>query len=123
MRIEPIEPAREFQAAGTTLRHVADVELESDEQITLTTSSGTEYDVVRKSWGYYATPSLNRRLPEHGLRPALCANPDGRLAVLLVEAGHEAEFQAYLDAQEMRVVAWLDTDQAAAQALERLERA
>ena len=32
--------------------------------------------------------------------------------LLLVERGHEDDFQAYLDAEDMRVVAWLDTDEA-----------
>jgi hypothetical protein len=75
---------------------------------------------VRKDWGYYATSS-NRRLREHGLRMALCANADGRVSVLLVEAGHEEAFQTYLDTQPMRLLAWLDTDEAAAEAARRLE--
>ncbi len=121
MRIERIDPPRSFEAAGVALRHSANVELEPDEQITLVSSSGTEYDVVRKAWGYYATPSTNRRLAEHGLRAALTANPDGRIAVLLVERGRESEFERYLADQRMRVLSWLDTDEAASAAIERLE--
>jgi hypothetical protein len=75
---------------------------------------------VRKHWGYYATPS-NRRLREHGLRMALCANDDGRVTLLAVEAGCEDAFGAYLDAQPMRLLAWLDSDAAAAEAVRRLE--
>ena len=55
---------------------------------------------MRKSWGYYATPSLNRRLPSTACARR-CANADGRLCVLLVEAGHEADFDAYLADQSM----------------------
>jgi hypothetical protein len=122
MRVDRIEPPREFQVGGVTLRHCADVELEPEEQVTLVTSSETEYDIVRKSWGYYATPSLNRRLVEHGLRAALTANADGRVALMVVEHGCEQEFGTYLDAQQMRVVAWLDSDDAVASVIERLER-
>jgi hypothetical protein len=122
VRVDRLEPPREFEAAGVTLRHSANVELETDEQITLVGSSGSEYDIVRKSWGYYATPSTNRRLADHGLRAALTANPDGRISLLLVERGRESEFATYLAEQAMRVVAWLDTDEAATATVERLER-
>jgi hypothetical protein len=121
VRVDRIDPPREFQVGEVTLRHCADVELAPDEQITLVTASGTEYDIVRKSWGYYATPSMNRRLAAHGLRAALTANRDGRVALMLVEAGSEPEFEAYVAEQKMRVAAWLDTDEAVAAALARLE--
>jgi hypothetical protein len=119
MRVQRREPPRTFAVAGVTIAHAADVELDSDEQVTFTSASGTELDVVRKDWGYYATSS-NRRLRDHGLRMALCANDDGRVSVLLVEAGREAAFEAYMQAQPMRVLAWLDTDEAAAEAARRL---
>ena len=122
MRVERRDPPREFQVGEVTIRHCGDVELAPDEQITLVSGSGTEYDIVRKSWGYYATPSTNRRLAEHGLRAALTANVEGRVALLLVECGHEGDFEAYLSAQQMRVVAWLDDDEAAAATIDALER-
>jgi hypothetical protein len=94
--------------------------------LTARTASGTELDLTRKSWGYYATPSLNQRLAEHGLRAALCLGvprAEGeaeRMYLMLVEPGHEADFLTYLDAEEMRVVAWLDTDEAVRAAAEKL---
>jgi hypothetical protein len=120
MQVRRNEPPRVFAVGGVTIAHAADVELAPDEQVTFTTASGTELDVVRKDWGYYATSS-NRRLREHGLRMALCANADGRVALLLVEVGREPAFDAYAAAQGMRVLAWLDTDEAAAAAAGRLE--
>lgn len=121
MNIRRIDPPRTFRVGDVDIAHCADVALEPDEQVTFTTRSGTEFDVARKSWGYYATPSLNRRLPAHGLRAVLAANADERLALLLVERGHEEDFSAYCEEQGMRVVAWLDTDSAAADAVRRLE--
>lgn len=123
MRVERLDPPREFSAGGITLHHSANVELSADEQITLVSASGTEYDIVRKSWGYYATPSTNRRLVAHGLRAALTVGADGRAALLLVERGHEPEFEDYVAEQRMRVLTWLDTDDAVGGAVERLERA
>ncbi|MGE3316484.1 MAG: hypothetical protein AB7O26_15315, partial [Planctomycetaceae bacterium] len=62
MKFTPRIPPRMFDvgsAGSIRISHCADVALEPEEQITLATASGTEHDVVRKSWGYYATGSLN----------------------------------------------------------------
>lgn len=124
MRFDPTEPPREFAVGrrGGRLRHVADGWLEADEVLTLRTDSGTELDLTRKSWGYYGSPSLNGRLREHGLRAALAMGVprDGeeasRMYLMLVEEGHEQAFQDYLEAEEMEIVAWLDSDEAVARA-------
>lgn len=123
MNVTEIDPPRVFTVGEPPLelRHCANVELDPDEQVTLTSASGTEFDVVRKSWGYYGTPSLNRRLPDHGLRPALALSR-GAMYVMLVESGHEGEFASYLDGQGMELVCWLDSDDAVADAAARLSR-
>ena len=118
MKIDRRDPPRTFHVSGVDISHVADIELDPDELITFKTESGSEWDVSRKSFGWYATPSLNRRLPEHGLRGALVANADGRVAVLLVEPARMDDFDAYCEEQSMRVLTWLDTDDVAA----KLER-
>ena len=124
MRVDRIEPPREFEVGhhGGTLRHAADVALDADEQVTFVRPSGAEYDVVGKDWGFYATPSLNGRLRDHGLRAVLAVNSSGRMYVLLVESGHEPAFEDYMALEGMRVVCWLDDDAAVADALGRLER-
>lgn len=129
MKVRCVEPPRNFEVGrrGALLTHVADLELDPDEVVTFRAPSGTELDLTRKSWGYYATPSLNERLREHGLRAALAAGVPRdseqaeRVYLLLVEAGCEADFHAYLDAEEMRVVAWLDSDEAVAGAVDALK--
>jgi SAM-dependent methyltransferase len=121
MRIDSLDPPREFtvgQNGSIRLRHVANIELSPDEQVTFVTESRTEYDVVRKDWGYYATPSLNGRLRDHGLRGALVKGEvSGRLHLLLVEIGHEGAFLEYLLNDQLKVVAWLDTDDGVARLL------
>ena len=110
MELREYRPPRRFQVGHggtTTLSHCADIALGPDEQVTFVTESGTAYDVVRKSWGYYATPSLNERLPAHRLRPALVRSGERRY-LLLVERGCEDAFYTYLTEQKMEVVAWLD---------------
>ncbi len=114
MKLIPVSPPREFRVGrdqDIALRHVADVALDQDDVLTFTAPSGSEYDVVRKSWGYYATPSLNSRLPRLGLRPALTLNKTtGHRFVMLVETGKETDFAAYLAKEDMVVLSWLDED-------------
>lgn len=105
------DPPRRFDADGSgrfTLTEVGRLELAPDEQVTFVTASGTEYDVVRKSWGYYATPSLNSRLPAKGLRPVLTRNGAGRFFICLVEPAAAGPFADYLAGSGMQALGWLD---------------
>ncbi len=111
MDVERQTPPREFATGRdgeTTLRHSADLRLDSDELVTFVAPSGSRFDVVRKSWGYYAGGSLNGRLPASGLQPGLARNPDGKLFLLLVENGAQPGFERYLASENMEVVRWLD---------------
>lgn len=113
MRFSPKDPPRVFQVGRPEnpihLKDCGNIELEPDEQVTFLTESGAEYDVARKSWGYYATPSLNGRLRSHGFKTALVQNRlTKRYFVMLVEMNRLAEFQSYLETEKQRLVEWLD---------------
>jgi len=114
MKFTPIDPPRKFEVSGAGVRlHLSDcgrVALSADEQVTFTTEAGGEFDVTRKSWGFYATPSTNGRLKTFGLRAALVRNTAGRLFVVLVEQGKENEFFAYVEADKQTLLTWLDDD-------------
>ncbi|MCR6737155.1 MAG: hypothetical protein NVV83_25025 [Afipia sp.] len=88
------------------------MQLAADEQITFVTEEGGEYDVTRKEWGFYATPSLNGRLAGFNLRPVLVKNRVNRFFVLLVEKGKEAAFDRYVKSEPLKIVSWLDLDDA-----------
>jgi len=121
MKFTPIDPPRKFQAGfgnpPVTMRDCGRLALEPDEQVTLITPSGAEYDVARKAWGFYATPSLNGRLAQFGLRAVLVKNRIGRYFVMLVEQGCEHLFDAYVAAEDLVIVCRLDSSEA----LQRLE--
>ena len=52
------------------LKEVAKISLNQNEMITFVKEK-TEYDIVKKNWGYYATPSINSRLKKNGFKTAL----------------------------------------------------
>ena len=112
MRFEQIEPPRTFdvgKGGRIKIKHCANIALNDDEQVTFISPDGGEYDVAKKSWGYYATPSLNGRLRRFGLSGVLVKNSANEFYVMLVEDGKEDDFHAYLSTEGQEVVCWLDS--------------
>jgi len=124
MKFEAKTPPRRFTVGNSVKFDMLDcgeVQLKPDEQLTFKTASGAEYDVAAKDWGFYATPSLNGRLEQFGLRGVLIRNRDtGRYFVLLVERGREPQFDAYCVQENLAVIAWLDSTAALDQLATRL---
>jgi len=121
MKFDVVDPPRIFEVGRGEIIQLKDcgrINLVPDEQVTFVTDSGAEYDVARKSWGFYATPSLNGRLKTFGLRAVLVKSPNSKYYVFLVESGKEADFQRYLDSEGHTIVTWMDSDNT----LEGLER-
>ncbi|MBF0176713.1 MAG: hypothetical protein HQL63_07690 [Magnetococcales bacterium] len=114
MKFIPTDPPRRFKATGAGLTiELSDcgrMALEPNEQVTFVANNGGEYDVARKSWGYYATPSTNGRLARFGFKTALVLNAKGQLFVMLVEQGGEEDFNDYIREDRQRVLCWLDDD-------------
>lgn len=111
MKVVARDPPRRFRVGMDGRIELLDcgrIELAPDEQVTFTTEAGGEYDVARKAWGFYATPSLNARLPRFGLRPALVKGQGDTYFVVLVERGRESTFDAYLEDEGLTLLRWLD---------------
>lgn len=121
MNINQRQPPREFIVGidqNITLKDCGSIHLEPNEQITFITAAGGEYDVARKDWGFYATPSLNGRLANFALRAVLVRNSANFFFLLLVEKGKELQFQEYVDTEHLAIVCWMD-DLNALKALEQ----
>ncbi len=107
-------PPREYEVGfdqKSVIKDCATVQLEPNEQITLTTEQGGEYDVTRKNWGFYATPSLNGRLADFQLQAVLVKNKMNRFFVLLVEQGQENSFQEYVRSESLVIVCWMNNNE------------
>lgn len=122
MKFEQKNPPRVFEVGYDVKGYISDcgtMHLAPDEQVTHVTEKGGEYDVTRKEWGFYATPSLNGRLTSFNLRGVLVKNRHNRFFVMLVERGKEDAFDRYVKQEPLKIVAWLDSEEA----LLSLERA
>ena len=113
MRLKKIDPPRVFKVgsfdSSINLSHVIDLNLDPDEQVTLIGDNGGEFDICRKSWGYYATPSINHRLKDFGYRTCIVES-SGRRYLHLVEQEKINEYLNYLEEQRMKILFWLDED-------------
>jgi len=111
MNSNHIHPPRKFrvgQEKQIEISHCLNLQLNPDEQVTLLTDSKKEFDLVRKSWGFYATPSVNSRLKKQGFKTALVKNLNNRHYVMLVENDQMDSFHEYLQEEQSEIVQWLD---------------
>ena len=112
MKLKIEEPPRIFKVGqqDTIIKDCAKILLEPDEQVTFQIPSGGEYDVARKEWGFYATPSLNGRLKKFGFHAVLVKNSSEHYFLWIVEDGKNEEFEEYLRSETHTIVAWMDTN-------------
>lgn len=105
------EPRRRFRTGVNHDIEITDcgrVRLEPDELVSFETASGRLHDFAAKSWGFYATPSVNGRLAGQGFKTALVKNAEGRYYIMVVEPEKMVDFEDYLRKENNRVVEWLD---------------
>ena len=111
MEIKVLNPPRKFSVGlenQITIKDCGQVILSEDELVTIKQNTNNGYDVVSKSWGFYATPSLNGRLKELGFKAALVENSQGKIFIMLVDKNKLGDFNNYLLIEKHHVVKWLD---------------
>ena len=111
MKIKELTFPRKFNVGANqqiSIEHCADVYLKDNEQVTFVNENGSEYDVAKKNWGYYATPSINSRLVNQGFKTALVKNSYGQFYVMIVFKEKLEAFEDYLNSEDNHVVEWLD---------------
>ena len=82
--------------------------LKNDELVTFKDGK-KEFDIGKKNWGYYGTPTLNKRLPNFGYSAALIRHKVfDTYAVLIVDKKKKKTFLNYLKKEDMRVICWLN---------------
>jgi len=105
---------RKFEVGNDSKFHIKDfgsILLENDEQITFKNKDGMEYDVAKKAWGYYATPSLNSRLKKFGFRTLLIKNKKTkRFFIFLLEKGKKKHLDEYIKKENLKIICYLDDE-------------
>ena len=94
--------------SNITLKEVAKISLKKNEMITFYNGK-SEYDVVKKNWGFYATPSINSRLKSFNFRTCLInSKVTKNKFIVIVQKKKIKEFYKYLKDEKCEVVKWLE---------------
>lgn len=109
MRIIKNKPPRKFKAnKSIILKDCGKIYLEPNEQVTFVTKKKQEYDVCKKDWGFYATPSINGRLKSFNFKTALIKNIiSKKIYLFLIEEGEEKKLYKYLKKENCKILKWL----------------
>lgn len=107
MKIKIRKKPRIFKVnVGSTkiqLNDMAKITLKKNEQVTFKYLN-SEYDVAKKDWGYYATPSINGRLKQFGFRTFLIKNKRDKLYIFLVLKNKFKSFKKYCKDDNQKIV-------------------
>jgi hypothetical protein len=111
MKFIPTNPPRTFHVGindNIEIKDCGKVSLAPDEMVSFIDKAGNEYDVGKKEWGFYATPSINGRLVRNGYKTALVANSLNLVFIMLVDISKMDLFQEYILREQQNLVCWLD---------------
>ena len=107
MRVKIKKKPRKFKVnvgkKKIILKDIGRVYLKKNEQITFKYLN-TEYDVAKKDWGHYATPSINGRLKKFGFRTFLIKNKKNKIYVFLVHNNKIKSFKKYCKEDNQKVL-------------------
>ena len=112
MKVNKKIPPRKFKVGNGSieLMDAASIELEVNEQVTFISPDEKEYDIVRKEWGYYGTPSINGRLVKFGIKTALVKSPGNLYFIHLVEKEKLTDYINYINRENHIILCWLDEE-------------
>lgn len=109
MRIKKIN--RKFKVGKKNdiiLTDVGSIFLKNDDLVTFKDGK-KELDIAKKNWGYYGTPTLNKRLTNFGYMAALTRHKVfDTYAVLIVDIKKKKTFLKYLKKEDMQLICWLN---------------
>lgn len=88
---------------GIKIKDIGDIFLRNNEQLTFRNGK-SEYDVAKKNWGYYATPSINNRLKKFKFRTFLVKNSINNIYIMLVHKNKMLQFRKYLKEEKNFII-------------------
>jgi len=89
------------------LKCVGDIFLKNDELITFRDKK-KEFDITKKNWGYYATPSIDKRLKNYGYSTAIIQNKISKnIFIVLVDKKKKKIFSKYIKGENIKIIKWL----------------
>lgn len=105
MKLKINKKSRKFKVGikKTILKDLGKVYLNNNEQLTFINKK-SEFDFVKKNWGYYATPSINKRLKNFNFRTFLTQNFLKNIFIMTVHKEKIKEFKKYLKEDKIKII-------------------
>ena len=88
------------------------VYLNNNENISVHFNKKINYDVAKKSWGFYPLPSINKRLKKFKLKAVIVEsrNFNTYFIMLVVENKKKmVDFKKYCKKENIKIIAWLNS--------------
>lgn len=89
------------------ITHKSTVTLGRDELITIKDTSSNEYDVLCKDFGFYLTPSINKRLSNNNFKLCIVRNESMEYYILIVDKNKVSKFSDYCKQERLILVNWI----------------
>ncbi len=108
MNVEITKTPRVFKVEGVRIKDFGKIFLKEDEMISFKRENNKEYDFVSKEWGFYATPSVNKRLKKEGFKTAIVVNSLNQIYINVVDDQELKSFHEYLNDSNLKILCWMD---------------
>ena len=95
-----------------TLVDKGSVYLDNNENISVHFNKKINYDVAKKSWGFYPLPSINKRLKKFKLKAVIVESKNfNTFFVMLVIENRKKilDFKKYCKKENIKIIAWLNS--------------
>ena len=104
-----IKKNRKFIANNKTnvvLKDVGKVILQNNELLSLQ-KSNKKNEICAKEWGFYLTPSINKRLKKQNLIVVLTKNNKNKKFLMLVNKSKLKIFKNYCKKESLKIINWI----------------
>ena len=103
MKIKKINRIYKPSPKSKPIKDCARISLSTNEQVTFL-SHGSNYDFCKKSWGFYASPSINQRLINEGFSCYLIKNKHKKKYFVVVNNSKKNMFKNFLLKTKHKVI-------------------
>ena len=105
-KLRKFKPSKYSEVA---LKDCGKIILNHNEQVTFSDKYkiNNDYDVTKKDWGYYATPSINSRLKKNNFLSYIVINKSTKFFyIMLVHKNKKHIFLKYLKKENLKIISW-----------------
>ena len=79
------------------------IKLNDNEQVSFVGKKNKlNYEICKKNWGYYISPSINKRLKDYGYTVYIAKNKDGNIYLLAVDLKKINKFIVYCKKEKLK---------------------